>query len=213
MLHGILGVAMNQIMLSVQPKWAEKILNGTKTIEIRKSVPKELPCEVYLYVTKAEPYLNVHKGTPFEDGELYTSYFLQNCPLNFEEHTSKHLSATNLNGRVVAKFTLNKANTLEHCQWVNQQVETYTPRGIISNFEILDKACLNIVELCAYGKGKPLYAWHIDDLVIFDRPMELGEFRNIGKAKIMGKQLNHVWKSLTRAPQSWCRVCATPKGE
>lgn len=32
---------MKAILLSVQSKWVEKILNGTKTIEIRKRVPKD----------------------------------------------------------------------------------------------------------------------------------------------------------------------------
>lgn len=33
---------MKSVMLSIQPKWIEKIVNGEKTIEVRKSAPKEL---------------------------------------------------------------------------------------------------------------------------------------------------------------------------
>jgi len=39
-----------------------------------------------------------------------------------------------------------------------------------------------------YAKGKTLYAWHISDLVIYDKPKELSEF------------------GLTRPSQSWCYV-------
>lgn len=38
------------ILISIQPQWVEKILNGEKTIEIRKTIPKcKLPCKVYIY--------------------------------------------------------------------------------------------------------------------------------------------------------------------
>ena len=43
---------MKAIMISIQPQWVEKILNGEKTIEIRKTIPKcELPVKVYIYCT------------------------------------------------------------------------------------------------------------------------------------------------------------------
>lgn len=40
------------IILSIKPKYAAMILNGTKTVELRKSLPRELPGKVYLYATK-----------------------------------------------------------------------------------------------------------------------------------------------------------------
>lgn len=49
-------------------------------------------------------------------------------------------------------------------------------------------SCLKPKDFIAYGKGKPLYGWHISDLVIYDDPKRLGEF------------------GLKRPPQSWCYV-------
>ena len=44
---------MKAIMISIKPKWVEKILNKEKTIEIRKTRPKcKLPCKVYIYCVK-----------------------------------------------------------------------------------------------------------------------------------------------------------------
>ena len=43
---------MKSVMLSIQPKWVEKIVNGEKTIEVRKSAPKEVPFKAYIYETK-----------------------------------------------------------------------------------------------------------------------------------------------------------------
>lgn len=40
------------VMLSIRPKWCEKIANGAKTIEVRKTRPKlETPFKAYIYCT------------------------------------------------------------------------------------------------------------------------------------------------------------------
>ena len=41
------------VMLSIRPKWVEKIANGKKTIEVRKTRPKlETPFKCYIYCTQ-----------------------------------------------------------------------------------------------------------------------------------------------------------------
>ena len=41
------------VMLSIRPKWVEKIASGKKTIEVRKTRPKlETPFKCYIYCTK-----------------------------------------------------------------------------------------------------------------------------------------------------------------
>lgn len=43
---------MKAVLISVRPKWVEKIANGEKTIEVRKNRPKlETPFKVYIYCT------------------------------------------------------------------------------------------------------------------------------------------------------------------
>lgn len=40
------------VLISIRPKWARKIVNGKKTIEVRKTRPKlETPFKVYIYCT------------------------------------------------------------------------------------------------------------------------------------------------------------------
>ena len=71
------------ILISIKPKWVAKILNGEKTIEIRKSIPKcNLPIDVYIYCTKDKKYANLVNRGGF------------------------------LTGMVVAKFTLNKTQEI-----------------------------------------------------------------------------------------------------
>ena len=43
---------MKSVLISIQPKWCELIASGKKTIEVRKTVPKEVPFKAYIYQTK-----------------------------------------------------------------------------------------------------------------------------------------------------------------
>ena len=43
---------MKSVLISIQPKWVEKIANRQKTIEVRKTAPKcEVPFKCYIYCT------------------------------------------------------------------------------------------------------------------------------------------------------------------
>ena len=161
------------ILISINPEFVEKILNHTKTIEIRKTKPKcELPCKVYIYCTKGK--------------KLYK------CVSNFDEDL--------LNGKVVAEFTLNKADTLE------RDLNDWLPKNRydVSN-DLLKNINLNQEQLWNYGQGKTLYAWYIDGLKIYDKPKELSEFSSISK-RMKGKESRFSSHLLQRPPQSWCYV-------
>ena len=45
---------MKSVLISIKPKWVEKIASGEKTIEVRKTAPKEVPFKAYIYCTKGK---------------------------------------------------------------------------------------------------------------------------------------------------------------
>lgn len=45
---------MKSVLISIQPKWVEKIASGEKTIEVRKTAPQEVPFKCYIYETKGQ---------------------------------------------------------------------------------------------------------------------------------------------------------------
>ncbi len=47
---------MESVIVSIKPKWLEKVIRGEKTIEVRKSAPKEVPFRAYIYCTKSKEY-------------------------------------------------------------------------------------------------------------------------------------------------------------
>jgi predicted transcriptional regulator len=180
------------IILSVQPQWIHKILTGKKTIEIRKSMPKcDYPIDVYLYCTKGKPYLyesfeelwwwNDGVLEPF--GDRY-GVRLSDFELPEKFHDSESRGWNNLlNGFIVAKFTLNKVGKfkveflplLQEMGYVNPYTLTVYD-GIFKTMFLEQNSCLLLEDIYKYNKNNNSYAWHIDDLQIFDKPMELSEF-------------------------------------
>lgn len=73
-------------------------------------------------------------------------------------------------------------------------------------------ACLSFTEINDYLNGKNGYGWHISDLAIYDKPMELSEFFyacDKPKGTDCSVCLDHrenKCKAITRPPQSWCYV-------
>ena len=54
------------VLISIQPEWCDLIVRGKKTIEVRKTRPRqETPFKAYIYCTKAPQQLI----TIFKDGE------------------------------------------------------------------------------------------------------------------------------------------------
>lgn len=69
--------------------------------------------------------------------------------------------------------------------FVCDRIDEYTFSDYEARYRINDvdiaKTCLNHPELIAYGKGKPLYGWHITEPKLFDKPRDIAEFALYGK--------------------------------
>lgn len=154
------------IILSLKVEDLYDILSGKKTILFKKSMPKcELPIDVYLYCTKGKPFL-LDLRTLKKD-KCLMDYSIKDFD-TFVSRVDAEIINTTLNGKIVAKFTLNK-------------VDRFFRYGNVENKyqQLFKDSCLTSDELCFYLNKKnnfKAYAWHIDNLQIFDKPMELSEF-------------------------------------
>lgn len=179
---------MKSVLISVKPKWCEKIVNGEKTIEVRKSAPKEVPFKAYIYETYDKKYDDIGicwgKGKCFEHG----------CKKVIGEFICDKTERFNVGS--LRSDDIEKLACLSYNEMINY---FYKP-------EELD------------GKTvKQGFAWHISDLKIYDKPKELSEFYRICKNPCKPsteKILCLTTKSLkmngydgkiplTRPPQSW----------
>jgi len=178
---------MKAIMISIKPEWVAKILNGEKTLEIRKNAPKcDLPIDVYIYCTK-------DKKMPLVcdiDGNIVLA----------NEHYA--YGDEKLNGKVVAKFTLNK---VEEIPDEYDDAWNYNLERIDYWKKIYKESCLQEPDFSNYLKGKKGYAWHINDLVVFDKPKELSEFNTTQRIRYANLGFTEI-KPLAKAPRLWCYV-------
>ena len=161
------------IIISIQPQWVEKILNGEKTIEIHKSIPKcEFPIDVYIYCCKSKELhldyeLHNNKKRWFNWNKKSHHYPFKYCKDEFGEEMGE-----SFNGKIIAKFTLNKVDKINNCGSCFEIAnESYAYTNAIGN-----RSCLDFNDMKKYLNDKNGYAWHIDNLEIFDKPMELSVF-------------------------------------
>ena len=183
---------MKSVLISVQPKWVEKIASGEKTIEVRKTRPKlETPFKSYIYCT-----------TKGYEKVFYVDKFMHKAFLNVKGR-----------GKVIGEFVC------DSIEMVNAKCSDYgidlfyhdcmaqgclTEREIEKYFNIPEDKDLRVMK----GNG---YAWHISDLKIYDKPKELSEFSTYAynseyTVKDGSKYSRVIVNPLKRPPQSWCYV-------
>ena len=91
---------MKAVMISIQPKWVEKIASGEKTIEVRKTAPKEVPFKCYIYETQGRT------ETPWVDEDGHFIYKGR--------------------GQVIGEFICNNASELDYVYYWNNGYEFET---------------------------------------------------------------------------------------
>lgn len=176
---------MKAIMMSIRPQWIAKILNGEKTIEIRKKFPKDYVGWVYIYCTKEQGLARL-----LNNGSWIDTF---KCDKNLTEKDFKRMrSDYDGKGKVVARFWCEKVEEITY--YPKKPFDRYgTPYR--ATYDLLAESCLEYDELDNYLNKNNGYAIQITELEIFDKPKEISEFK-----PHYGYPTNH---RLTRVPQSW----------
>ena len=190
---------MKAVLLSIKPKYCELIANGKKTIEVRKNRPKlETPFKVYIYETKAYDTL-FGKGKP------------------------KKLCVGG--GSVIGEFVCDEIYKIDKdsVDFIYKTETEHTYFGYAKDVYGFD-TCLTDKELLKYLNHKIGYAWHISNLVIYDKPKELSEFKRFCDGVTGCRGCEYYYEEndesqghfemcgcdnsrpLKRPPQSWCYV-------
>ena len=193
---------MKAVLISIQPKWVEKIANRKKTIEVRKTAPKcEVPFKCYIYMTATKE-----------------RFYLWEYATAYENSKGKILDGSQ---KVIGEFICDKVFLL-HPYTYDRGSADLERRKFIQTFEgsskeneILAATCLTQDEMFDYiGAGNYGYGWHISNLKIYDKPKELNEFytnKTCNSCKKSGYESTacmydedcKVPMPITRAPQPW----------
>lgn len=198
------------ILMSIQPKWVAKILNGEKTIEVRKRFPKDYIGWVYIYCTKVQ-------GRNGETQIVRNIKTKKYCLWKDLESYNANDIRSGYNGLVLARFWCDSVEKL--CGKMFDDRLCIVSKTMVEA-DICEKACLEFWELQKYleHKEKKLggvyhsgYAIHITNVEMFDKPKELKDFyfqENCANCphKKYCKASNICKHDLQKAPQSWCYV-------
>ena len=187
------------VLISIRPKWVEKIANGEKTIEVRKTKPKlQTPFKCYIYCSAGGDKLWIRDAAWRERW--------MGGPISFLVNAKKCGGMNIGNGKVIGEFT---------CDRIDRLAPAYEPYGIydIGDDYVL-QTCLENGALWDYGHGTPLYGWHISDLRIYDTPKELSEFKTLCRVDAdccacpyyNYTKMDCDGRVIGRPPQSWCYV-------
>lgn len=184
------------VMISIRPKWCEKIASGEKTIEVRKTRPKlETPFKCYIYCTVEMAGYDALWVLDASTREKYSF-------MAVAAYLENPKGANKGNGKVIGEFTCDRIYELAPLNHAPDDVET--------------QACLTREEIVNYIKGTG-YGWHIVDLKIYDTPKKLSEFKGLCKVEsdccacpyYNYSKMDCDGRTIKRPPQSWCYVEAT----
>lgn len=171
---------MKAILMSIQPKWCEKIVNGEKTIEVRKTRPKiETPFKVYIYCT-------------FPQKPVYDIWINRGTENRFLG-----------NGKVIGEFVCDRIDEIDgypDCD-IRVQPEELVEKACLTQEQAFKYIRYgtgygwHISELKIYDKPK--------ELGEFRKPCD---YAGKGYACYPDNCERCPWNTVTRPPQSWCYV-------
>ena len=211
---------MKAVLISIQPKWVEKITNGEKTIEVRKTAPKcGVPFKGYIYCTKS---IRAHVFHLYINGGIGRQEFgitgLWRSGKKVVE-VNPHLPAYRYNSylaesKVIGEFVCDKI--IKTCGWRLRGDTQQCAKRTTDEEAFPELACLTIDEIVKYAgsENREVCGLHISDLKIYDEPKELSEFytkKTCNSCKKSGYESTaciydedcKVPMPITRAPQSW----------
>ena len=184
------------VMISIRPKWCEKIARGEKTVEVRKTRPKlETPFKCYIYCTKAkERLIGILRDGDENYGETYhgKTVFIKTGEGSICDMWGKRQ-------KVIGEFTCDRIYELV----TRSPGGSYYAKGENQPMTnaVAQQSCLTLRDMHEYLKAAKGYGWHISDLKIYDEPKELDDFTGLRETKFGSEPV-----AIKHPPQSWCYV-------
>lgn len=177
------------VLISIRPEWCKKIIDGQKTIELRKTKPKlEPPFKCYIYCTYGlglierfdEVYPNMLLGEKVSESKMWG-----NC----------------CNGKVIGEFVCDCF--LSHCEMANADLAE-------------QMGCVRREDIRKYAGEKEVYGWHISELKIYEKAKALKDFMRVCKNDLYCEscamfrefedRCGNKALIIKKPPQSWCYV-------
>ena len=180
------------VLISIQPKWVEKIASGEKTIEVRKTAPKlQTPFKCYIYCTKDR------KDMFWVDEEIKD---IDGLPKGLRAYNSR-LGNCSIVGEFVCDRIAGEGETIRGnaCLTVEELQDYCNGKNIyfwhISNLKIYDKP----KELSEFMPIPCRNNFDGECVYKMDCKYQRKTFK-------WGYEAYECERRITRPPQSWCYV-------
>ena len=165
---------MKSVLIAIRPQCVEKIANGEKTIEVRKTAPQEVPFKCYIYETQGRT------ETPWVDEDGHFIYKGR--------------------GQVIGEFICNNASELDYVYYWNNGYEfetCLTYRQVADYGKGKTLYGWHISDLKIYDKPKELSEFYTK------KKCNSCNKSGYESTACMYDEDCKVPMSITRAPQSW----------
>ena len=170
---------MKSILLSIKSKYAELIASGKKTIEVRKSAPKEVPFKAYIYCSY---------------GDMKTNYYLKGRGKVIGEFIcDKVYNLVNALGGIV--FADENLNQLE--PQLFRDMSCLTDEQTADYLGNKDGYGLHITDLKIYDKPKPIMQFY--------KPCPI-KIKNCPVCELYSTYTGCCMNNIDRPPQSYMFV-------
>lgn len=176
------------VLMSIRPEWCQLIVDGKKTVEVRKTRPKlETPFMVYIYCTVG----------------------------GIKRMPKDYLTESFERGKVIGEFVCSRLSYIEADVDIFGGKHLYNTVFLQNSMCMSNE---ELFQYLYRGEGKKNggWAWDIRELVIYDKPKELSEFMNSCNNDLyceicaMFREFEDLCGNyalvIKRPPQSWCYV-------
>lgn len=174
------------VLISIRPKWVEKIANGEKTIEVRKTRPKlATPFKAYIYCTQPKYPHEDFISTDYPKPQFYGG------------------------GKVIGEFTCDRIDRVNICGFWDdngEQLENRIKETCLTPTEVNDYLGTevgygwHISDLRIYDTPKELIEFHT-----WKKCKSCSKSGYESTACIYDENCM-IPAAITKAPQSWCYV-------
>ena len=178
---------MKSVLISIRPQWVEKIVSGKKTIEVRKTAPKEVSFKAYIYCSY---------------GDMKTNYYLKGRGKVIGEFICDKVDKYEPYVILGAYYEVNGAYVKENLRYNSGTCLSYEDMVNYSNGKTLYG--WHISDLKIYDNPKEL-----SDFISPSKVKKCVDYcingicSNLCYEELCGAIRRCEYKKLTRPPQSW----------
>ena len=181
------------VLLSIQPWFCSSIFSGEKTLEIRKTKPQiQAPFKCYIYCTQCSQYNPI-------------------LPYNYRNKKGGYSKF--LTSHVIGEFICDQ---IDYLDMDSNGMGFYEGEKFVYLTDKRWNTGLTRREFLDYSEGKRVYGWHISNLIIYDTPKLLSDFKKACRNDLYCESCamyseytelcGNSALTLRRPPQSWCYV-------